>query len=370
MGLFGKVSTPIGMDISSNTIKVVQLKPYSPKPIIIDYAQAIVEGAVTDGEVTDVTMVAKAISDLWRASKIPEKRVILGVSNQKVIVRLISMPEMKEDELKSAIEFQAQDHIQITENEAIIDFQIVGEYTNEDNEKMIEVVLVAAQKDMIANHIKALEKAKLKPYIVDLSSFSLVRSLIEPPPIVPEEKDLKKAKEAVGLINIGEEITNIVIAENHVPRFTRVTSVADSTFIKTIADNMAIDLEKAEKLKNKFGFPTKKAVKIKKADQEKAQKVKSIMEEEAIRFISEIKRSFDYALSESVKKNKIDRIIITGKGSLTPNIIEQMKESFSDSKIEFGNPLISVDIEDEKDFEKISPNYSISVGLALRGLEE
>jgi type IV pilus assembly protein PilM len=372
VGLFGKINSPVGLDISGNTIRVAQLKPYSPKPVIIKYGEVAVTQAVKDGEIIDVDMVAKAIQDLWRTANITERRVVLGISNQKVIVRLISLPFMSEDELKSAIEFQAQDHIPIPVEEAILDFQVVGEFTNEDNEKMMEVVLVAAQKDMVTNQMKALEKAKLRPYVVDLSSFALVRSLLEKPPIVPEDKEIEKAKKAVGIVNIGEEITNIVISENYIPRFTRVTSVADESFTKAIADNMAVDLAEAQRFKDDFGFQPvgkTKQKKLKKSEQEKADKVRSILDEEAIRFVSELKRSFDYALSESLKSEKIDRIIISGFGSTVPNLADQIKESFR-CTIEMGNPTVSVSSDSQKEFEEKSTNYSISVGLALRGLEE
>lgn len=383
MGLFGKSSSPIGLDISSNTIRAVQLKPYSPKPVIVKYAETTIGGAVSDGEVTDVDMVADAITQMWKSNNINERQVVLGISNQKVIVRLITMPQMKDDELKSAIEFQAQDHIPIPVEEAIIDYQVVGEFSNEDKEQMIEVILVAAQKDMVTNQIQTLEKAKLKPYVVDLSSFALVRSLLEKQPIVPEDKDFEQAKQAVGLVDIGEDVTNIVIAENYVPRFTRVTSVADNTFTKAIADSMGIDLEQAERLKNTHGFPAiakaKKAEKpaktakakkkVKKEEKEKADKTKEVLEDEAIRFISELKRSFDYAVSESVKADKIEKIILTGKGSTIPNLVDQLKASFR-CDIEKGNPLVSISLDGDESFEAKSSNYAISVGLALRGLEE
>jgi type IV pilus assembly protein PilM len=372
VGLFGKVNSPVGLDISSNTIRAAQLKPYSPKPMLLKIAETTVSGAVKDGEITDVDMAAEAISELWHSNKISERSVVLGISNQKVIVRLITMPKMKEDELKSAIDFQAQDHIPIPIEEAILDYKVVGEFKNEDNEEMIEVILVAAQKDMVAKQIQTLEKAKLKPTIVDLSSFSLVRSLLEIPAIVPEVKDIETAKKAVGLVDIGEDITNIVIVENYVPRFTRVASVADNTFIKALSDNMSVDYDEAQRLKNEYGLtPVAKAnqkVSAKKTEKEKVEKVREILEEEGIRFISEIKRSFDYAVSESVNADKIDRIIISGKGSVTPNLVDQIQSSFQ-SKIELGNPLVSVSIDGQKEAEEKIFSYAISIGLALRGLE-
>lgn len=373
MGLFGKSNSPVGLDISSNTIRAIQLKLHSPKPVVVKYCETTVAGAILDGEIKDIDMVAGAISDLWRLNNISERRVVLGISNQKVIVRLIVMPYMKDDELKSAIEFQAQDHIPIPIEEAILDYKVVGEFKNQDKEHMIEVILVAAQKDMVINQLQALEKAKLKPFIVDLSSFALVRSLLEKPAIVPEEEEIENAKKAIGLVDVGEDVTNIAIVENYIPRFTRVASIADNSFIKAISDNMSLDLNEAERLKNEYGFnPTTKSKTKgirKKAEREKAEKVREILDQEAIRFISEVKRSFDYALAESLKADKVDHIILSGKGSLTPNISDQLKSSFR-CKIEEGNPLLSISLNGQKDLEDKGQRYAIGIGLALRGLDE
>ena len=135
-------------------------------------------GAVVEGEIVDPQAVSGAIKELWKRTGLRVKDVAIGVSNQKVVVRLIDLPFMERDELAGAIQYQAQDYIPIPVEEAILDFQIIGDYMTPSDEHMMEVLLVAAQRDMIASAVSAVEGAGLKMAQVDVTAFALVRSLL------------------------------------------------------------------------------------------------------------------------------------------------------------------------------------------------
>ena len=135
-------------------------------------------GAVVEGEIVDPEAVSGAIKELWKRTGLRVKDVAIGVSNQKVVVRLIDLPFMERDELAGAIQYQAQDYIPIPVEEAILDFQIIGDYMTPSDEHMMEVLLVAAQRDMIANAVAAVEGAGLKLAQVDVTAFALVRALL------------------------------------------------------------------------------------------------------------------------------------------------------------------------------------------------
>lgn len=369
MALFGRVSQPVGLDIGSEVLRVAQIKP-GTDPLLIKFAQQKTAGCLVDGEPTDVDALATAISDLWKKSGISERRVVLGISNQKVIVRLLTMPYMEKDDLKSAIQFQAQDNIPIPIEETILDYQITNDFTNQDNERTLQVVLVAAQKEMIQNHISALEKAKLRPYVVDVASFALGRSLLGKEAVVPDDKELERDSKVVGLVDIGESVTNISVIQNRTPLFSRVTPLADNAFVKAISDTLATPMEEAAKLKDEIGFPKQGAELtegLKKSQLEKGEKVRSILSTEAIKFVDEIKRSFDYGLTEAVKSEELTEIIISGVGAQNKNLTSYFADSYP--KVSVGDPLSTVALAPGLSFDK-QTGYSIALGLALRGLNE
>ena len=369
MAVFGKVTQAIGLDIGSEVIRVAQLKP-SADPILIKHGWLKTEGCLVDGEITDVEALANQVSNLFRLANISERRVILGISNQKVIVRLLTMPYMEKEDLKGAIQFQAQENIPIPVEDTILDYQVINDYTNEDNERTLQVVLVAAQKEMVQHHIAALEKAKLRPYIVDVASFALSRSLLGKEAIVPDDKELAKSTEAIGFLDIGETITNISIVQNRTPLFSRVMPMGDSTFVKAISDSLAVSLEEARKLKEEIGFSKQGAGltdDLKKSQLEVGEKVRNILADEVLKFTNEVKRSFDYGLTENTKNDELSELLISGVGSLNKNFVSYLKESYP--KVSIGDTLSAVTLAPGVQLEDTT-GYAISIGLALRGLDE
>jgi type IV pilus assembly protein PilM len=135
-------------------------------------------GAVVDGEIVDPSAVSSAIRELWRQPGIKGRDVVTGISNQKVVVRLIDLPFMERDELQGAIQYQAQDYIPIPIEDAILDFQIIGDYMTPGDEHMMEVLLVAAQRDMVEATVAAVEGAGLRLASIDVTSFAIVRSTL------------------------------------------------------------------------------------------------------------------------------------------------------------------------------------------------
>ena len=147
--------------------------------MLVNYGSvAMPFGAVVEGEIVDPDAVSGAIRELWKRHGFRVSDVAIGVSNQKVVVRLIDLPFMERDELEGAIQYQAQDYIPIPVEEAIIDFQIIGDYMTPTDEHMMELLLVAAQRDMIQTAVAAVEGAKLRLAQVDVTAFALVRSLL------------------------------------------------------------------------------------------------------------------------------------------------------------------------------------------------
>ena len=152
----GSAPPPVGLDIGTDYIRAAQLKPSGSGFVVTAYGSVGVPfGAVVEGEIVDPEAVAGALRELWKHSGLRVKDTAIGVSNQKVVVRLIDLPYMERDELAGAIQYQAQDYIPIPIEEAIIDFQIIGDYMTPADEHMMEVMLVAAHRDMIGAVVAA-----------------------------------------------------------------------------------------------------------------------------------------------------------------------------------------------------------------------
>lgn len=369
MALFGKAAQLIGLDIGSDVIRVAQIKQSSDL-ILSGHGELKTQGCLADGEATDVEALASSISELWKKAQISDRNVVLGVANQKVIVRLLTMPYMEKEDLKSAVQFQAQDNIPIPMDEAILDYQVINDFTNKDDERSIQIILVAAQKEMIQNHIAAVEKAKLKPYAVEVSSFALGRSLLGNEPVVPDDKQIEKNEKPIGILDIGESVTNISIIKNRIPLFSRVITIGENTFVKAVADALAIQPEEAKKIKTEIGFSkqSEELTKDLKKDQlEKGEKVRTVLSDEAIRFVGEVKRSFEYGLTETVGNEDLSELIVSGMLISNENLLSYFEDAYV--KVNTGDALSKVSLPAGQTIDNQS-SYAISIGLALRGLDE
>ena len=170
----------IGLDIGTSGVRAAHVV-VAKRPFTLEaFGQVpLPQGAVREGEIIDGAAVAKAVSQLWKAVRFKTKRVILGVANQKVVVRPADLPFMEEQELRGAIQFQVQDLLPMPIEDAIIDFQVLDEFMTDGNERMMRVLVVAAQKQMIGVFVDSAQQAGLDPVGIDHIPFALIRSLGE-----------------------------------------------------------------------------------------------------------------------------------------------------------------------------------------------
>jgi type IV pilus assembly protein PilM len=147
-------------------------------PVVTNFGGvALPDNAVREGEVMDPNAVAQAIRELVGAAKLKNKRVHLGVANQRVVVRQIELPWMPEDELRSSLPFQVQEFIPIPVEEAQLDYHVLEEVTDEDGARSLRLLLVAAHKDMVSSLMEAVQQAGLKPVSIDLNPFAQLRTM-------------------------------------------------------------------------------------------------------------------------------------------------------------------------------------------------
>lgn len=319
----GATSAAVGLDIGTDHIRLAQLKPSGSSFALQRYGVVgIPMGSVVEGEVVDADAVGAAIRDLMRSTGLrPGGNVAVGVSNQKVVVRLIDLPYMEAAELTGAIQYQAQDYIPIPVEEAILDFQIIGDYMTNADEHMMEVLLVAAQRDMIDQMVNAIGHSGLKLSAIDVTSFAVVRGLLGiSPSVLPEENE----GEATGIIQMSAGITNIVVVEKGVPRFTRVSSLAANDLTQAVATALNTTFAAAEDLKLRVGLPSVDDSGMgmqfpADIEPESVRSTQEALEREVSKFIAEVRRSLDYYLTQATGVRAIRRVLITGSGAQLRN---------------------------------------------------
>lgn len=367
---FGSVQPPIGLDIGTDFVRAARVRPSAGGFTLASYGRiAMPLGAVVEGEVVDPQAAASAISQLWKQSGIRQKEVAIGVANQKVVVRLIDLPYMEKAELAGAIQYQAQDYIPIPVEEAILSYEIIGDYMTPADEHMMEVLLVAASRDMIGAAVETVEGAGLKLDRIDLTAFALVRALLGIGEEVLSDDD---SGGATGLIHITSGLTNIVVVERGVPRFTRVSALAGKQFTQAIANVMNLTYDEAEDLKIRAGLPDMEgtgAGAVAGVDAEAVEIARQALEREANRFIGEVRRSIDYYLTQATQVRTIKRIVLTGSGSMLRNLPGYLEKGLQTDVI-LGDPLARIALQSSVEADILADRMGCApaLGLALGGV--
>jgi type IV pilus assembly protein PilM len=329
-------------------------------------------GSVVEGEIVDVEAVSRSVRELWRRAGVRGKNVAIGVSNQKVVVRLIDLPYMERAELEGAIKYQAQDYVPIPVEDAILDFQILSDYMTPGDEHMMEVLLVAASRDMIQNAVSAVEGAGLKLDSIDVTPFAIVRALLgDEPEFLPEES--AEGPESTGIIHVSSGITNIVVVERGIPRFTRVSSLAGNEFTQSIANILNMTFDEAEQIKLMVGLPSvdgQPTPPPEGIDPHVYEQAQEALEREASKFVAEVRRSLDYYLTQTAQIRTIRRILLTGSSAQLGNLPQYLEKGLQ-AEVVLADPLPRLGLTSsvtgivEADRMGCAP----VVGLAMRGAE-
>jgi type IV pilus assembly protein PilM len=241
--------TRIGVDVGSTAVRVAEVAA-GEIPVIVRAAQVpLPPGVVEAGEVRQPEVVAEALRELWSKAGVKSKQVHLGVGNQRVVVRELALPWLPEQELRDTLGFQVQEFIPMASDEAVLDFDPLGEM-DQGGRRMVRILLVAAHKPMVNALVEAALAAKLDPQSIDLTPFAVTRAV----GAGDDGLDLDSSGDEA-IIDIGAQVTSICVHDRGVTRFVRMLPSGGRDITLALASVLGVDDEMAERLKRgeRFG---------------------------------------------------------------------------------------------------------------------
>ena len=343
----------IGLDIGTSGVRAAELSFGKGKVTLEKFGQvALPEGAVRDGEVIDPDAVAHGIKQLWSHTKFSSKKVVIGVANQKVIVRQVDLPWMPADELKKSLAFHVQDFVPMPVEQAVLDFHPLEEL-GEGGERVLRGLLVAASRDMVHSSLQAVKLAGLSALMVDLTPFAVVRSL-------SDADHLGMGSQVEALVDVGARVTNIVLHQGGVPRFVRILLMGGQDITDAIAERMGVPQAQAEAMKQQLGI----GLPVEGMDNQAAARV---VEAVGSAFVDEIRGSLDYYLASSGSA-PISRLVLTGGGARLTGLVQRL-EVTTRVPVQVGTPIHSLDVGrtglTPEQITFVEPLAAVPVGLAL-----
>lgn len=347
------VKTAVGLDIGTSSVRAAEMSLGKGGGTLERFGQvALPPGTVKDGEVVDPETVARAIKQLWTTAKFSTKKVVLGVSNQKVIVRQVDLPWLPAEDLRKSLAFQVQDFIPIPVDQAILDFHPLEEFTNEQGGRMLRVLLVAASRDMVMSAMTAAQRAGLQPVMVDLTPFAMLRAL------APADQ-MGFTAEAEALVDVGASVTNIVVHQGGVPRFVRILLMGGNDVTDAVAERMGVPVEQAEAMKWQTGMGM--------GAHEGASPAARVIDQHAGQFLEEVRGSLDYYLAQP-QAARLSRVVVSGGGARLGGMVQRLGEMLRVPVVP-GRPLSNVKIGklglSPEQLGHVEPLATVPVGLAM-----
>lgn len=319
----------VGLELEAGSIAASQVHVNGHAQVTAAAVQPLPPGAFEDGEVRDPGAVSAALRELFEANKL-SRRVRLGIANQRVVVRTIRLPAIENpDELDSAVRFAAQEELPMPLDQAVLDHRVVGGVAAEgDGPPQIDVIVVAARREMISASLKPLRDADLEPVGVDLSAFGMIRALGEiatasTPDAADALADELPAQPGLLYCNVGD-VTNLAVAKGRSCLFTRVSPSGLEQIAGSLVSEIGLLPEHARQWVEYVGLatPTDQID----GDPELVSRVRAILERGAESLLGELRLSLDFYGSQEAAV-PVERVIICGPGTAVPGLTERMGAS-------------------------------------------
>lgn len=335
----------VGLDIGSNTVKLVELRSGRSGYQLKNIGQILLpQNSIVNKVIEDHDSVIEAVSNLIDDLRVKTKNVAISISGHSVIIKKVSLPRMSEKELRESIPWELEQYIPQSIHDVHYDYQVMPGETPEGN---IDVLIVAAKKDVTNSYVSVVKEAGLNPVVVDVDAFALENMY---------EINYPESNGLLALVNIGASVTNINIIHEGLSVFSRDISTGGNQFTEEIMKELNLDYEEVERMK------------FSPLEDEQSQAFSTLAREFNELICGEIKRTLDF-FSSTLWTSRVGNVMICGGSSKVTGLKDTLADMM-DTNVDFLNPFKIVGY-DKDDFdpeyiESISPKVCVAMGLALR----
>ena len=382
---------PIGVDIGSHTVKVIQMQRSGNGYELIKFGMAELypEGEPPGDPQKRIEAQVNALHRALEDAQIKARHSVSSVCGESIIVRYLQLPEMPEDELRNALQWEAEEYIPFRLSEVNLDSVVLSLDSGEDHPKM-DVLLVSAKKDLINNHVSVLRGVSLDPKIVDVDAFAFLNCF--------EHNHQPGADSCAVLVNIGNEITSINVVNGGVSRFSRDIPIGGQTLTTAIKSRLGCSYAEAERLKIDFGAPAADQLPeeldieqensfgsaLMDAVQEKVEPTdgdatvaesREAQVQRAVRGVlenlfSEVRRSIEF-FENQYRGTNVSLLVLGGGTASLKNLSVNFQKELQ-LPVEMIDPLRHISVgskcNDPQRVQAVRHQLGVSVGLGLRGM--
>ena len=327
-------------------------------PELVQVAREDLEhGVIVAGELREPERLAEALKDFFSRNKLPKQGVRLGIANNRIGVRIFEIAGIDDPkQLENAIRFRAQEALPIPIEEAVLDYILLGEATNDEGVVTRRILLVVAYRDLVDRYVAACKKAGVKLAGIDLEAFALLRALAEPPDASEPPSDA-----ALVVVAIGHDRSTFAVSDGRVCEFTRVLDWGGATLNVAIARALDISPSEAEPVKRALSLVVDETPEGLTADQAAA--AREALRRQLQTFARELVSSLQFYQNQPGSLG-IGEIVITGGTSHLHGLAEELQRLIG-VRVRVGDPLTRVKVGKKvKDAEQVG-SLAVAIGLGI-----
>jgi len=353
VGLFGKKSSAVlGVDISSSSVKLLELSKQGDRYKVESYAvEPLPANAVVEKNITDVEAVGEVLKRVASKSRTSVKQVAVAVSGSAVITKVIQMDGgLNEFEMEDQIALEADQYIPYPLDEVAIDFEVQG--PSETNPDQVDVLLAACRKENVDIREDALEIASLNTKIVDVEAYALERAYA----LVESQLDSQGEDLVVAVVDIGATMTTLSVLAEGKTVYTREQIFGGRQLTEEIQRRYGLSVEEAGLAKKQGGLP----------DDYDSEVLTPFREA----VVQQITRALQFFFGAS-QYNAVDYVVLAGGTASIQGLTEMVEEKTGTPTL-VANPFAEMAVGSRVNASALSsdaPSLMIACGLAMRSFD-
>jgi type IV pilus assembly protein PilM len=352
-----KLKKLVGLKIGASQIAAARVVN-NGNPELVDVVREPLEpGLVVSGEIRDPLALADSLRRFFELHKLPKKGVRLGLSNNRIGVRVLEIEGVTDDkQLDNAIRFRAEEVLPIPLDEAVLDYVVLEEGARESGIAFRRILLVVAYREVVDRYLLACREAGLEVVGIDLEAFALLRSLVAP-------TDAPAGDGALVAAAVGHDRTTIAVTNGRFCEFTRVLDWGGWSLNIAIARELGMAPNEVEHLKRQLSFAEE--TEVEGLTPEQLLKARDAAQRALGSFARELVASLQFYQAQPGSKS-IGHIVLTGGAAHMPGFVDAVGRLIG-VPVRLGDPFERVKFG--KHMHSVGPAGSLAVAIGL-GIED
>lgn len=347
-----KKSSLIGLDISSTSVKLLELSQQSDGYRVEAYAaEPLPPNSVVEKNITDVEAIGEAIQRAVKRSGSRAKFAAVAVAGSSVITKVITMPSnLSDEELESQIQLEADQYIPYSLEEVNMDFEVLSH--NDKNPDMVDVLLAASRSENVDSRVAAVELGGLTAKVVDIEAYTMENAF----PLIASQIPGGSSDMTIAIVDIGATMTTLSVLHDSKIIYTRDQVFGGKQLTEEIQRRYGLSYEEAGMAKRQGGLPDNY--------------VPEVLEPFKDAMAQQVSRSLQFFFSSS-HHNTVDHIVLAG-GTASIQGVDELIEQRVGSNTSIANPFTHMSLASRVKAQALAndaPALMIACGLALRSFD-